>query len=459
MKLKHSILLFLLLVFLIPETVFANSNIRYYEGKTASGVVSLGENPLIVTHESLSFDVQDFPDLYVEFKDDYHAEYTAEYTISNPTDLTVKVGLAFPVGVLPNYVSDSYRKNVYGKKETNRLLLNGEPVEYQMRYSYDRYHSLSYEETLKNLSDTYIEDGFFTKDLPVTRLTYSLSSVPGRNNPVQNFAFRLPVNASCQYLFPYVNSVGEEREGYREIRVGGEGKTSLSFCLLGTLNEYPTCDALGKDDELIETISPEAETTDLSHLLLEDASAYPEMSEVDLYNIRILSLMEQRNHQEPALLGDGFSFDVNLHSYLWYQYELEIKPHATVVHSVTAPLFPDIDASYTMPVYSYEYLLSPAKGWGDFEGLDISVQSSRYLLSSSLGEFEKGEDGIYRMHFDQLPQQELTFELCETLHPQKESNPYFVYFLMLFLPVILIILALLIFIIRRIVKGNKKLKK
>ena len=50
----------------------------------------------------------------------------------------------------------------------------------------------------------------------------------------------------------------------------------------------------------------------------------------------------------------------------WYEYTLTLEPGQTLKNAVTAPLYPAIDAGYTPSLYSYTYLLSPAKTWAQF---------------------------------------------------------------------------------------------
>ena len=75
----------------------------------------------------------------------------------------------------------------------------------------------------------------------------------------------------------------------------------------------------------------------------------------------------------------------------WYEYTLTLEPGQTLKNAVTAPLYPAIDAGYTPSLYSYTYLLFPAKTWAQF------------------GELEA---------LPGLPEGELTFTLSESETPQ-----------------------------------------
>ena len=80
---------------------FANSAESYWEGVSASGVlVTDGECPLVVEHETLTFDIAAFPSPYSN-NEGYGASVSAEYTFYNPSDMTVTANLLFPFGIDP----------------------------------------------------------------------------------------------------------------------------------------------------------------------------------------------------------------------------------------------------------------------------------------------------------------------------------------------------------------------
>ena len=113
------------------------------------------------------------------------------------------------------------------------------------------------------------------------------------------------------------------------------------------------------------------------------------------------------------------SFSANLMR--WYEYEITIAPGESAVNTVTAPLYPEIDAGYQPDVFSYTYLLSPALTWKSFGELDIVINTPYYIIESSLGELTKTEDG-YTMSFDGLPEGELLLTLCSEENPTSPSD-------------------------------------
>ena len=79
------------------------------------------------------------------------------------------------------------------------------------------------------------------------------------------------------------------------------------------------------------------------------------------------------------------------------------------------------------PVYSYAYLLNPAKGWAGFRNLNIRIvppKKAPSLVAGSLS-FKKSSDGAYIASLPSLPQNDLTFYLCESqrVEPKQTGLP------------------------------------
>lgn len=92
-----------------------------------------------------------------------------------------------------------------------------------------------------------------------------------------------------------------------------------------------------------------------------------------------------------------------------------------MVNTVTAPLYPDIHKGWDPAIYTYQYLLSPAKGWADFGSLDIVVKTPYYMTQCNLDGFEKTAEG-YTLHLEGLPDKELEFVLCYEQDPARPGS-------------------------------------
>lgn len=101
----------------------------------------------------------------------------------------------------------------------------------------------------------------------------------------------------------------------------------------------------------------------------------------------------------------------------WCEYTLTLAPGQTLKNAATAPVYPAIDAGYTPSLYSYTYLLSPAKTWAQFGELEVVVKTPYYMTESGIDGFTK-TDGGYALTLPGLPEGELTFTLSELENPQ-----------------------------------------
>ena len=82
--------------------------------------------------------------------------------------------------------------------------------------------------------------------------------------------------------------------------------------------------------------------------------------ESDWYNaqVELLWLSSETWGNGLSQIEDGVSSLMR-----WYEYTLTLAPGQTLKNTVTAPLYPAIDAGYTPSLYAYTCLLSPAKAW------------------------------------------------------------------------------------------------
>ena len=99
------------------------------------------------------------------------------------------------------------------------------------------------------------------------------------------------------------------------------------------------------------------------------------------------------------------------------------------------------------PLYTYGYLLNPAKGWASFRDLDIRImppEKAPYLVNSSLP-LQRNEKGFYTASLASLPEKDLTFSLYEKEKTEpktfRQTNPWVDPLLGFVLPVALLILV------------------
>ena len=114
---------------------------------------------------------------------------------------------------------------------------------------------------------------------------------------------------------------------------------------------------------LFSSLSPEISEMSFKDYALRGYDETSGILESDWYNaqVELLRLSSETLGNGLIQIEEG---DFSLMR--WYEYTLTLEPGQTLKNAVTAPLYPAIDAGYTPSLYSYTYLLSPAKTWAQF---------------------------------------------------------------------------------------------
>ena len=122
----------------------------------------------------------------------------------------------------------------------------------------------------------------------------------------------------------------------------------------------------------------------------------------DFYNATVAMLTEDSDLR----FSSRFDAEAVLDSLmLWYEYELTVPQHGSVVSTVTSPLMPDLP-SESSGRWTFDYLLSPGQQWADFGSITINVETEFCLESASL-QFTETETGYTYMK-EGLPLGELS---------------------------------------------------
>lgn len=114
------------------------------------------------------------------------------------------------------------------------------------------------------------------------------------------------------------------------------------------------------------------------------------------------------------------------------------------------------------PIYTFDYILNPAKNWKSFKDLNIEINppsSNPYIIDTSI-ELSRQENGNYTGYFEELPDEDLLFSLyykekisaLDKIRGFTSRNIYMFYFILL--PIL--ILIIIGFILFRIFKKSRK---
>ena len=432
---------------LLSITASANSAQMRWHGADSTGTVIVGENcPIEVTKEVLTLDVSELPINHYSTVDEYLAytgKVTAEYTFYNPTDLTVTATLAFPFGAQPGYARLKYDhwtfSYISADTEKYDITVNGEAVDKEIRYTLNTSGStFELSKDLPKLSDTYIEDDFYYPGMTVTKYTYIVGG-ENQEGPIDKAKYRSTVAAfdlsggdgKTRIYFPknscfYRQKDGDGRFGTTannrdEIVVYAFGQP-LSTPLELKCYEYSAVEDGKEIDGIVSLIS--TETMTLEDLALEDWNKKIGISEIDWYNAKIAAFNEGGKHYTEYNYVDSFYYDGYTSAdefasslMRWYQYEITLEPKSSVTNTVTAPIYPAIDARYVPTIFNYTYLLSPASTWASFGELEIVVNTPFYITDNTIDGFTKTDSG-YTYKQSGLPSGELEFTLCTDKNPR-----------------------------------------
>ena len=442
-------LLLMLPFMIIPAS--ANSRAQEWYGRDANGAVVVGDNvPIEVTSEFLTFDIQTLP--YAKYYTTesflaYDSKVTAEYTFHNPTDMTVTAKLLFPFGTSPEYGLRYVDLDKYG------VTINGEKIEANIRYSshtsdFGRF-DIDYE--IQKLQDEYIKDDFYSPDLPVTKYTYTVSGISekqieeaDKNDDYYYLVIDyygktdgIVIFADDFHTYSTKDSNGNNIFRMRE-KVTNDGQEIVIYTFGRPFHEDEATeakvyiDSLHSENYLETDVTVESKTEEMTfeEFALANYDEERGISEVDWYNAVVVDMIDGYSYTYLKIItissyGSGFS-GISLDR--WFEYEITIAPGESITNTVTAPLYPLIDA-WNRPIkYDYSYYLSPASCWADFGRLEIVVNTPYEMIKCNVEGFEKTDSG-YRLVREGLPtNEEGVMDLYFTLEndgntPLSQPNP------------------------------------
>ena len=432
----------------------ANSAQTQWDGTDSTGAIVDDENcPIVVEHENLTFDIQEFPESYYREAGSYLAysgRVTAEYTFHNPADYTVNATLMFPFGAIPDYGhiwDNETEENLrYADTEKYDITVDGTPIDKKMRHTltfWGRQFELA--EDLALLHDSFMEDDFYSSDMLVTRYTYLPSGVDTETYNAADAAFVLSAAPTKTRVYVEGQGGGQTLEDGVRITAWVDLEEGPVVNVIGEpleqMPEWKFYENGACEKEIDGTMTlVSTETMTLREFALQEYDEASGILDYDWYNA-FVSALNYFEWEFGAIHSTEIGFDISDRLMRWYEYEISVGPGERIVNTVTAPIYPSINGRYEPPIYEYTYLLSPAKTWAEFGNLDIVVNTPFYMIED--GEvlaFEQADSG-YAAHLDGLPEGELTFTLCSeqmTKIPANLGNAY---------PEVLLICAIILVVI------------
>lgn len=414
------------LLAIIPAAASANSGPAYWESAPSFSITPLKDCPVTVEREDLTFD-------FSKNKNQSYspcADVTAAYRMKNPTKQTVKVQMAFPlIARLPELlptedyhanspvIGDTLAVSVDGKKVPFEIFPGSEMPEAGVAQNYaaesggkTKAALPGFEQILKSIS---------AKSSPRKIITGS-----GRRYDItveQDGGIRAASSGKGVYLLS---------RGFNGMSSDGSSVELTSNCLkkgdsvsVLALGGKPTVTALTSDGKPNPSGRPEIQQSDCSvddyvQEMLRNSHIFRADQAGNLLP-RLVSSVE--DHTESFFADGNLSFnESNLYDFLQQErlfvlcFETEFPAGNEQAVTVRYAMSGSMDERKTRdPVYSYAYLLNPAKGWADFLNLNIRIvppAEAPNLITSSLS-FRESHDGTYALSLPFLPKGDLTFSL------------------------------------------------
>ena len=456
----------LLLPAMLSVPASANSAQTHWRGTDSTGAIITGEScPIIVEHELLTFDIQQFPEQHYREVNDYLAytgKVTAEYTFHNPADYAVDATLVFPFGAIPDYGhlqdNETGKRLLYSDTEKYDITVDGTAIEKTLRHTLIFWgHQFTLDEDMANLHDGFMVDPFYSPDMLVTRYTYTPSKVDKETYNAANAAFILSADPTKTKVYMERQNGGKLLDDAVQMEGWVDFEKPFVVNVIGEpLEQMPDWKFYENgacEDEIDGTMTlTKTETTTLKEFLLQEYDPESGVLDYDWYNAMVTAL-NYFEWEYGAIHSTEVGFDISDRLMRWYEYDISIAPGETIINTVTAPIYPSIDSDYEPPIYEYTYLLSPAQTWAEFGTLDIVINTPFYMIQSGPEGFEWTNPG-YTAHLNGLPDGELTFTLCSEEEPEAPVyRGYFPTELLLIGAAVLMVIVVVVVFARR---GRKR---
>ena len=441
-----------LIILLFISPLQANSALKNWEGSDSYGVIATDEDcPLIIQHEDLFFNLQQLPKSYYDNSEEFaklESKVTASYTFSNPADYDVQATLYFPIGTAPFYAP-----HLSFEPSASHINVDGKAVEKQLRCYYSP-HEFNTEDALKHLQDAYSASLPLQADQVLTRLVLQLEN-PESGTYVR---FHLPAD---RYVICNSIAAGTVEDDWYEFTVDFQhNPEGITVYLVGEDNYltdyifYENRQDQQESENQLKIISSDALTL---RELINSTGVLAEVQEQDRINCFIDCMMAMKEGGALALPAE---YNISSNAIFGYTYQISVKSGQSINNTVEVPMYPSINGYYDPPIYTYNYLSSPARSWKAFNDLDIYVKTPHVLSKSSVGEMSM-TDEVYHIHLDGLPQQEISFQLCESTSPKRETNGYTMLLILMLVGAIIlfaIFITLMVALIRFIKKKHRNHK-
>jgi hypothetical protein len=398
MKKLITSILFLAVMFSFSPIVVANSGPTYWQGYPASEIMAISKNsPITVKNEDLIFD----------FSEDEESDYTtrgrvtATYKMANPTNETLLVQMAFPFVEKLNGLT---REDVVITADDNVLpyeVYIGDAVEsYGSPWQEDKETSFDFDSIVHSITQEEYETKSFAEN--EKGKLYLINVKPTTEQRI-NLAVDFDFNSEKTKVI--TNGFNRYERGHEKTKIAAwcDEPEVLEIFVLGTDIDFKIngfTDGNLSEETKFFTYQISTQEVEMKPYLLEYITTNTNAINENLGYCSFPELLEQAHYQRILTLV----------------YDVKFPPNSEKEISVSYMTTGTMDKTKTVkPLYSFNYILNPAKNWAAFNNLNIKIitpKQAPYLLRSSI-ELVKEADRMYTITLAELPEDDLTFTLYE----------------------------------------------
>jgi len=392
----------------------ANAGPSYWQGYPSSDILLVQEGcPIEVESETLVFDLTDSEN----FAHTLGGKVTATYKMANPTPEHQRVQMAFPIVSSVRDVSPKDLLIASERAEIPYELYFGDVAD--NRGSRQNSMSFDFADILRTVSnDIYPSKNFKAHE---TGKLYRIAVRPTTEQPI-NFAIELSFD---QEKTKVINKGFNRYEwGEKRARIAARcyNPEVLEIYVLGedidfdfqvySDGELKQKTDLYKCDITVELMELKSYLMDF----LEDEipTDIPGVSDIQWYNLYAKTLDQYLSQNLGFVALEDVLSASHQQRIITLIYELDFPPESERELKVSYITTGTMDKTQThSPLYTFHYLLNPAKNWKSFKDLSIKIitpEEAPYIIESSIALEKKGEN-LYTAFLKDLPLEDLSFTL------------------------------------------------
>ncbi len=419
MKKFRESFIFAAVMFSFSTMVLANSGPVFWKGYPSSEIMSIKDNsPIWVKTENLVFDFtnrNDFSDYTISGK------VTATYEMVNPTNEPQSVQMAFPfVGELDRLSSNETIITADDCILPFEIYIGDVVDSYGNPRQVEKEASFEFAGIVSTITNELYQAKNFSEN--EKGKLYIINVKPTAAQRI-NLAIDFNFNAEKTKVLTNGFNRYERDDDKTRIAAWCNEPEILEIFVLGedldlTINAYTDGELKEKTDLFSCQVS--TQEVQLKPYLMEyikkntHVKNYSNIFDSQLYNLYAESLDKYFTRNIGYSSEHDLIAQENYKRILTLVYTVKFPPNSEKEISVNYKISGTMDKTKTAkPLYSFDYLLNPAKNWSDFKNLNIKIvtpEEAPYIVESNI-ELAKEENKVYTATLTDLPENDLAFTL------------------------------------------------